>query len=166
MWAQSCPTLSDPMDCSPPASSVHGILQARILEWATISYSRGYSQPRIKPMSLASPALAGRFFATAPAGKPKAASEHPTTPALVSFPGPPWLTTIAPSFPTASSWPQLPMPTSTLLPPASWLNKPLSISRGQCYHLLEHFLSGSILKPQASLMLAFTSNHLLPPKPV
>ena len=41
------------------------------------------------PMSLVSPALAGRFFATAPPGKPKAASEHPTTPALVSFPGPP-----------------------------------------------------------------------------
>ena len=33
--SQSCPTLCDPLDCSPPASSVHGILQARILEWAT-----------------------------------------------------------------------------------------------------------------------------------
>ena len=46
VWAQSCPTLSDPMDCSLPASSIHGILQARILEWAAISYSRGSSQPR------------------------------------------------------------------------------------------------------------------------
>ena len=36
---QSCPTLCDPMDCSPPGSSVHGILQARILEWAAISFS-------------------------------------------------------------------------------------------------------------------------------
>ena len=45
--------------------------------------------PGIKPMSLVSPALAGRFFATAPPGKPKAASEHPMTPASVSFPGPP-----------------------------------------------------------------------------
>ena len=44
--AQSCPTLCDPMDCSPPASSVHGILQARILEWVAISFSRGSSQPR------------------------------------------------------------------------------------------------------------------------
>ena len=44
--AQSCPTLSDPMDCSPPGSSIHGIFQARILEWATISFSRGSSQPR------------------------------------------------------------------------------------------------------------------------
>ena len=39
--AQSCPTLCDPMDCSPPGSSVHGILQARILEWIAISFSRG-----------------------------------------------------------------------------------------------------------------------------
>ena len=38
---QSCPTLCDPMDCSPPGSSVHGILQARILEWVAISFSRG-----------------------------------------------------------------------------------------------------------------------------
>ena len=38
---QSCPTLCDPVDCSPPASSVHGILQARILEWAAISSSGG-----------------------------------------------------------------------------------------------------------------------------
>src|SRR5574337_1149866 len=34
--AQSCPTLSDPMDCSPPGSSVHGIFQARVLEWGAI----------------------------------------------------------------------------------------------------------------------------------
>ena len=43
---QSYPTLCDPMDCSPPGSSVHGILQARILEWVAISFSRGSSQPR------------------------------------------------------------------------------------------------------------------------
>ena len=36
---QSCPTLSDPMDCSPPGSSVHGIFQARVLEWAAIAFS-------------------------------------------------------------------------------------------------------------------------------
>ena len=41
--AQSCPTLRDPVDCSPPGSSVHGILQARILEWVAISFSRGSS---------------------------------------------------------------------------------------------------------------------------
>ena len=44
--AQSCPTLSDPMDCSPPGSSVHGVFQARVLEWGAISFSRGSSPPR------------------------------------------------------------------------------------------------------------------------
>ena len=44
--AQSCPTLCDPMDSSPPGSSVHGILQARILEWVAMSYSMGSSQPK------------------------------------------------------------------------------------------------------------------------
>ena len=43
---QSCPILCDPMDCSPPGSSVHGILQARILDRVAISFSGGSSQPR------------------------------------------------------------------------------------------------------------------------
>ena len=42
----SCPILCDPVDCSPPGSSVHGILQARILEWVAVSFSRGSSPPR------------------------------------------------------------------------------------------------------------------------
>ena len=44
--AQSCPTLCDPMDCSLPGSSVHGIFQAIVLEWIAISFSRGSSWPR------------------------------------------------------------------------------------------------------------------------
>ena len=44
--AQLCLTLCDPMDCSPPGSSVHGILWARILEWVAISFSRRSSRPR------------------------------------------------------------------------------------------------------------------------
>ena len=44
--AQSCPTLRDPMDCSLPGSSAHGIFQARVLEWAAVSFSRGSSPPR------------------------------------------------------------------------------------------------------------------------
>ena len=44
--AQSCPTLCNPMDCSLPGSFVHGIFQARILEWVAISFSRRSSQPR------------------------------------------------------------------------------------------------------------------------
>ena len=43
---QSCQTLCDPMDCSPPASSVHGILQARMLEWVAMPFSRGAFWPR------------------------------------------------------------------------------------------------------------------------
>ena len=43
---QWCLTLCDPVDCSLPGSSIHGILQARILEWVAISFSRGSSQPR------------------------------------------------------------------------------------------------------------------------
>ena len=46
VYAQSCPTLCDPSDCSPPNSSVYGIFQARVLEWVAISYSRGSSRPR------------------------------------------------------------------------------------------------------------------------
>ena len=61
--AQSCPTLCDPVDCSPPDSSVHAVLQARILEWVAILFSRGSSQPR-------SPALQTDSLASEPPGKP------------------------------------------------------------------------------------------------
>ena len=57
--AELCPTLCDPMDCSPPGSSVHGILQARILEWVAISFSRGSSQPRDQTQVSC---IAGRHF--------------------------------------------------------------------------------------------------------
>ena len=53
-----------PMDCSPPGSSVHRILQARILEWVAIPFSKGSSQPRIETVSLISPALVGGLFTT------------------------------------------------------------------------------------------------------
>ena len=43
---QSCLTRCDPMDCSPPGSSVHGTLQTRLLEWVAMSFSRGSSRPR------------------------------------------------------------------------------------------------------------------------
>ena len=57
--AQLCPTLCDRMDCSPPGSSVHGILQARILEWVAISFSRGSSWPGDRTWVSC---IAGRFF--------------------------------------------------------------------------------------------------------
>ena len=67
---QSCPTLRDPMDCSPPCSSVHGLLQARILECVGISLSRGSSRSGIEPVSPATPALQMYYFTTEPPRKP------------------------------------------------------------------------------------------------
>ena len=64
--AQSCLTLCDPMDCSPPGSSAHGVLQAAALEWAAISSSRGSSQLRDRTCVSC---IAGRFFTSEPPGK-------------------------------------------------------------------------------------------------
>ena len=58
--------LCDPTDYSPPGSSVHGIPQARILEWAAISFSRGSSQPRGQTQVSC---ITGRFFTTKPPGE-------------------------------------------------------------------------------------------------
>ena len=57
--AQSCPTLCDPLDCSLSGSSVHGIFQARVLEWIAISFSRGSSRPRNRTQVSC---IAGTFF--------------------------------------------------------------------------------------------------------
>ena len=67
--------LCDPMDCSPPGSSVHGDLQARILEWVAMSSSRGSStgdlpDPGIEPVFLLSPALQVDPLPPEPSGKP------------------------------------------------------------------------------------------------
>ena len=59
--AQSCLTLCDPTDCSPPGSPVHGVLQARILEWVAIPFSRGSSRPRDRTWVSR---IGGRFFVT------------------------------------------------------------------------------------------------------
>ena len=67
--AQSCLTLRNPMDCSAPGSSVHGILQARILEWVAMPFSRGSSDPRIEPVSLETPALQADSLPTELSGK-------------------------------------------------------------------------------------------------
>ena len=68
---QLCLTLCEPMDRGPPGSSVHGILQARILEWVAIPSSRGSSWPRDWTRISVSPALADRFLPLMPPGKPK-----------------------------------------------------------------------------------------------
>ena len=66
--AQSCPTLCDPMDCSPPGSSVHEIFQARILERVAIPCSRGSFQPRDQTRVSW---IEGRFFTVWATGKIK-----------------------------------------------------------------------------------------------
>ena len=60
---QSCLTVCDPIDYSPPSSSAHGVLQARILEWVAISSSRGSSQPRDQT-HVSYVSCTGRFFFT------------------------------------------------------------------------------------------------------
>ena len=63
----SCPTLCDPMDSSLPGSSVHGILQARILNWVAIPLSKGSPDPEIEPRS---PLLQADSLSSEPLGKP------------------------------------------------------------------------------------------------
>ena len=60
--AKSCLTLCDPLDCSPPVSSVHGILQARILKWISISSFRGSSRPRNQTSISCISCITGGFF--------------------------------------------------------------------------------------------------------
>ena len=67
MLNQSCSTLCDPVDCSPPGSSVHGVFQARMLEWVVISSSRGSSPPMNQNHISC---MVDRFFTTVPPGKP------------------------------------------------------------------------------------------------
>ena len=65
--SQSCPTLRNPMNCSPPGSSVHGILYARILEWVAMLTSGDLPNPGIEPVS---PALRTDTLPSEPPGKP------------------------------------------------------------------------------------------------
>ena len=66
--AQSCLTLCDSTDRSLSDDCVHGIFQARTLEWVAIPTPGDLPEPRVEPTS---PTLAGRFFATVPLGKPR-----------------------------------------------------------------------------------------------
>ena len=61
---QSCPTLCDPIDCSPPGSSVPGILQAGMLEWVAVPSSRGSSRPRDGTRVSYVSYIGRRFFTT------------------------------------------------------------------------------------------------------
>ena len=64
-------TLCYPMDCSLPGSSIHGILQARILQWVAKPSSRRYSRPRDQTLVFCSSCIAGGFFTAEPPGKPR-----------------------------------------------------------------------------------------------
>ena len=74
--AQSCPTLCDPMDCSPPGSSVHRILQARILEWVAKSFSRGSSTWQADSLPFEPP---GKIFLQCYRSKPEALKQWQQT---------------------------------------------------------------------------------------
>ena len=67
---QSCPALCDPMDCSPPGSSDHGNLQARILEWVAMASSRGSSWPRDWTRVSCVSCIAGRLYPLSHLGSP------------------------------------------------------------------------------------------------
>ena len=66
--AQSCSTLYDPMDCSLPGFSIHGIFQARVPEWVAVSFSRDLPNPGIEP---GSPSLQADALPSEPPGKPR-----------------------------------------------------------------------------------------------
>ena len=67
---QSCPRLCHAMGCSPPGSSVHEVLQTRILEWVAMPSSRGSSRPRNQTLASCGPCFIDRFFTAEPLGKP------------------------------------------------------------------------------------------------
>ena len=77
---QSCLTLCDPMDCSPPVSSVHGILQARILGWVAKSSSRDLPNPGIKPETPVFPALQADSLPLSHLEKLANSVSHPQSP--------------------------------------------------------------------------------------
>ena len=83
---QSCPTFCDPMDCSLPGSSAHGVLQPKILEWTAMPFSTGSSWPTDRTCVSCGSCIAGRFFAAKTCfmhmqNEGKYVSEgHPSTP--------------------------------------------------------------------------------------
>ena len=103
--ARLCVTLCDSMDWSTPGSPVHGILQARILEWVACPPPGDLSNPGIKPESLMSPALSGSFFITSATWK--------VLSSLIQTANSQWLSIlhmVVCSFHTPLSFPPLPAP--------------------------------------------------------
>ena len=94
---QSCPTLCDPMDCSPPGFSVHGLLQARTLEWVVISFSNAWKR-KVKVKSLSRVRL-------------------PATPRTAAYQAPPSM-----GFSGQQYWSGVPLPSTTLLMTFFWIS--------------------------------------------
>ena len=87
--AQSCPTLSDPMDCSLPGSSVHGIFQARVLEWGAIAFSNYNSNRKLihyPPIKLIS--FAFKIYSDAHYSSPSAPTQHQATVTFLEWTSP------------------------------------------------------------------------------
>ena len=123
---QCCLPLGNAMDCSPSGFSVHGISQARILEWVAIFFSRGSSQCRDRTHASCVSCIAGRFFTTESPGKPHSSLYfHPfsppegpasalgtppfsgASPLLVTVAPPPALPLTLPPRPSPRFWTQL-----------------------------------------------------------
>ena len=97
---QSCPNLCDPMDCTLPGSSVHGILQARILEWVAISFSRESSQPKDQTRVSVNTLDCGKFWFKCPSlasGLPLFKSKHVKTEVLKGKQCPPEASLVLPA---------------------------------------------------------------------
>ena len=77
---QSCPALWDPMNCSPPGPSAHGILRARILEWVAMPFSRGFSWARDWTLVLCFLCWQGGSLPVVPPGKPTNRWTQPKSP--------------------------------------------------------------------------------------
>ena len=82
--SQSCPTLSDPMDCSLPGSSIHGIFQARVPEWGAIAFSYPMAPLTYFPCKVSPPSLSPFHLQTLPSGQPPPGAGCPLFPLLLS----------------------------------------------------------------------------------
>ena len=119
---QLCPTLFNPTDCSPPGSSVHGISQARILEWLPFPSPGGLPNRGIKSTSLMCPILAGGFFPTSATWEAQGKCINTINTAIPAFIFPGTLVHRIPSLSWVLVWRRksLIMFTSSIHLPAPW----------------------------------------------
>ena len=162
---QSCPTLCDPMDCSPPGSSVQGILQARILEWVALPSSRGSSSPRDRTCISC---IVDGFFSTEPQGKPW---HDPKEKSSVTF-DISWELQMTPDDQVSGVFSWLPPPNCLLCPThllgKMWFKWWEQVAHGLgqaplgCWHRVSEArgLSEEVLSVLKAAGFVFTENHL------